>query len=265
MTVNLWSDGEIYEKYNGQWSRQIADKFIRWLGVDKAGLEACIDMGCGTGALSEALLANNVCRNLTSLDQSPSYLSFAKQRIQSDNVEFLTADAQNTNLPKRTYDLVVSGLVLNFVDSPPAMLKEMASIAKQGAMLGLYIWDFADGMQPIRKFWDAAQLCDAPRVQEMDSGNRFPISKRDNLLQIVQEAGWVQPTVDPIEIDAEFENFDAYWSFFLGGQGTVPAFALSLDDDMREKVRTTLMNLVTDAPDEPFHLPVRAWAAKGRA
>jgi hypothetical protein len=131
--------------------------------------------------------------------------------------------------------------------------------------LGLYIWDFADGMEPIRKFWDAAHKCKAPRVNEFDSGIRFPICQRDNLLQAVTEAGWLEPMVAAIEIDAQFKNFDDYWVPFLSGQGTAPEFAVSLSNEMREKVRKTLRSLATDSPDEPFTLRTRAWAAKGIA
>jgi ubiquinone/menaquinone biosynthesis C-methylase UbiE len=265
MTNDLWTDGALYEKYTGRWSRLIANKFIDWLDVKQARMEGCVDMGCGTGALSEALIANDVCTSLTCLDRSPAYLSFAKQRIQSSNVQFVTGDVQSTSLSASEHPLIVSGLVLNFVDSPEKMLREMVRIGRSGAVLGVYIWDFSDGMKPIRKFWDAARLSGAPNVDELDAGIQFPICKRENLLQIVTESGWVEPCVEPIEIDAHFENFDDYWSPFLSGQGTGPAFAVSLDEDTRERVRKTLMSLVTDAPDKPFTLRARAWAAKGIA
>jgi len=265
MCTDLWTDGVLYENYTGRWSRLIADKFIDWLEVKHAHFNSCIDMGCGTGALSEALLANGVCTSLTCLDRSPDYLSFVKQRILSSGVEFVTDDVQNTSLATGAYSLVVSGLVVNFVDSPEKMLREMRRLGRSGGVLGLYIWDFADGMEPIRKFWDAAHKCKAPGVNEFDAGIRFPICQRDNLLQSVIEAGWLKPKVAPIEIDARFKNFNDYWIPFLSGQGTGPAFAVSLTDEMREEVRKTLMSLVTDSPDEPFTLRARAWAVKGIA
>jgi len=265
MSTDLWTDGVLYENYTGRWSRLIADKFIDWLEVKQVRVERCVDMGCGTGALSEALLANGVCTSLTCLDRSPAYLSFAKKRLQSSGVEFVTDDVQNTSLPTGAYSLVVSGLVANFVDSPKKMLSEMCRLGRLDGVLGLYIWDFADGMEPIRKFWDAAHKCEAHNVGEFDAGIRFPICQRDNLLHHVKEAGWLEPKVAPIEIDAQFKNFDDYWVPFLSGQGTGPAFAVSLSDETREKVRKTLMSLVTDSPDEPFTLRTRAWAAKGIA
>jgi len=265
MSADLWIDGVLYENYTGRLSRRIADKFIGWLEIKQARFTNGVDMGCGTGALSEALLTNSVCDSLISLDRSPAYMSFAKQRISSSVVEFVTGDVQNTSLPTGTYALVVSGLVLNFVDSPEKMLREMRRLGRSGGVLGLYIWDFADGMEPIRKFWDAAHKCEAPHVREFDAGIRFPICQRDNLLQSITDAGWREPEVVPIEIDARFASFDEYWAPFLSGQGTGPAFAVSLTDDMREKVRKTLMPLVTDSPDKPFTLRARAWAAKGIA
>jgi ubiquinone/menaquinone biosynthesis C-methylase UbiE len=263
MGTDLWTDGVLYENYTGRWSRLIADKFIDWLEVKQVRFKSCIDMGCGTGALSEALLANGACASLTCLDRSLAYLSFAKQRILSSGVEFVQGDVQSTSLAASGYSLVVSGLVVNFVDSPAKMLREMLRLGRSGGVLGLYIWDFAEGMEPIRKFWDAAHKCNAPNVRKFDAGVRFPICQRDNLLRSITEAGWLEPKVAPVEIHARFKNFDDYWAPFLSGQGTGPAFAVGLTEEMREKVRKALMSLVTVSPDEPFTLRTRAWAAKG--
>ena len=109
MCNDHWTDGVLYENYTGRWSRLIADKFIDWLEVKQARFKSCIDMGCGTGALSEALLANGVCTALTCLDRSPAYLSFARKRILSSGVEFVTDDVQNTSLATGAYSLVVWG------------------------------------------------------------------------------------------------------------------------------------------------------------
>ncbi len=265
MTNDFWSDGELYERYTGRWSRLIANEFIAWLGIEGSRLENCIDMGCGTGALSEALLANAVCESLTCFDLSPAYLSLAKKRIQSKEVEFLLGDGQNTLLPSGKYCGVVSGLAVNFVESPEKMLSEMRRLGRSGATLGLYIWDFADGMKPIRMFWDAAHECRAPDVEELDSANLFPICQRENLLESISEAGWLEPEVAPVEIDARFENFDDYWTPFLSGQGTAPAFAVGLGEEVREKVRQTLCAMVTHDSNEPFVLRTSAWGAKGIA
>ena len=52
---DAWQAGDRYEAYMGRWSRQIAPRFLDWLGTGD-GLD-WLDIGCGTGALSAAILA----------------------------------------------------------------------------------------------------------------------------------------------------------------------------------------------------------------
>ena len=50
-----WDDGGAYESYIGRWSRLIAREFLAWL--DAPVHAAWMDVGCGSGALSQTILA----------------------------------------------------------------------------------------------------------------------------------------------------------------------------------------------------------------
>ena len=56
----------------------------------------------------------------------------------------------------RTWMRVVSGLVLNFLPDPAAAVRELRRVTRAGGTVAAYVWDYADGMQVIRAFWDAA-------------------------------------------------------------------------------------------------------------
>ena len=49
----IWSVGDAYEAYVGRWSRRVAEAFLRRLDVP-AG-RRWLDVGCGTGALTETV------------------------------------------------------------------------------------------------------------------------------------------------------------------------------------------------------------------
>ncbi|GAB3403685.1 class I SAM-dependent methyltransferase [Flindersiella endophytica] len=52
---DVWAVGGAYEAYVGRWSRTVAPEFVGKLGLP-GGLR-WLDVGCGTGALTAAVLA----------------------------------------------------------------------------------------------------------------------------------------------------------------------------------------------------------------
>src|SRR5512132_4223425 len=77
--VEVWAVGRAYEPYVGRWSRLVARQFLAWLGVADRGL--WLDVGCGTGALTEAALAAADPAAVLGVDPSAGYLAFARARL----------------------------------------------------------------------------------------------------------------------------------------------------------------------------------------
>jgi len=48
---DLWGNTDAYENYMGRWSKKVAPLFLQWL--DAPGNKSWIDIGCGTGGLTE--------------------------------------------------------------------------------------------------------------------------------------------------------------------------------------------------------------------
>lgn len=71
---------------------------------------------------------------------------------------FAVADARRLPVADGRMDVVVSGLVLNFVPDPGQAAREMARVARPGGRVAVYLWDYADRMELIRYFWDAAAI-----------------------------------------------------------------------------------------------------------
>jgi SAM-dependent methyltransferase len=256
-----WASGNVYEPYVGRWSRLVAREFLAWLDAP-AGLD-WLDVGCGTGALTEAVAERCAPRRLTGIDPSAGFLDFARQRLSSAGAELRRADAQNLPFAAAEFDRVVSGLVLNFVPDQPRAAAEMARVVRSRGEVALYVWDYAGGMELMRHFWDAAAALD-PRARELDEGQRFPICRPEPLRTLFEGAGLAELETRAIDVPTVFRDFDDYWTPFLGGQAPAPGYCMSLDEEARAALRERLRASLPTRPDGSIHLIARAWAVRGR-
>lgn len=256
----VWASASAYEAYVGRWSRLISREFVKWLEIPAD--RRWLDVGCGTGALSQTILELASPRAVKGIDRSDGYVQFARERVGDERVQFEVGDAQALVDPPASYDAVVSGLVLNFVPSPERMMSEMGRVARPGGKVALYVWDYAGQMQFMRYFWDAAVALD-PAVSDLDQGTRFPICQPEPLTELFRSADLESVEVRPIDIPTVFVDFDDYWLPFLGGQGSAPGYAKSLDDEQRAALQERLRSDLPIALDGSIHLTARAWAARG--
>ena len=255
-----WVSGEAYERYIGRWSRRVAREFIQWLAVSAKG--QWLDVGCGTGALIQTILELAEPTKIKGIDLSEGFVNFAKEHVRDDRVRFEVGDATALEVDSGTFDGAVSGLVLNFIPQPERALAEMTRAARSGGVVAVYVWDYAEGMQLIRHFFDAAIALD-PKVIELDEGPRFPICHPDALRQLFESTGLKKVEVRPIEVSTVFRDFDDYWSPFLGGQGPAPSYAMSLSEERRAALRERIRAGLPFSTDGSIPLSARAWAARG--
>jgi SAM-dependent methyltransferase len=256
----VWAVGAAYEAYVGRWSRLVADEFVRWLGVPRN--RRWLDVGCGTGALMAAIVADAAPQAVLGIDRSEGFVGHARAGAIDARVAFQVGDAQALPVPDGAFDAVVSGLVLNFVSEPKKMVAEMARAGRPGSTIALYVWDYAAGMQVMRCFWDSAKALD-PVAARLDEAVRFPNCAPVPLEVLFIAAGLSGVATRAIEVPTRFPNFDDYWSPFLGGQGPAPAYAMSLPEDRRVALREFIRSILPTAPDGSIQLTARAWAVRG--
>src|SRR5918995_6547659 len=185
-STDAWDSGDAYEPYVGRWSRHVAREFLGWLAVPPGG--RWLDVGCGTGALAQTVLALATPSEVVGIDPSPAYVAFARGRVNDPRVGFEVGDAQALQAAPATFDAVVSGLVLNFVPEPERAVSEMVRVARPGGVVAAYVWDYAEGMRMMRHFWDAAVELD-PSAGELDEGRRFPLCAPEPLVDLWERSG----------------------------------------------------------------------------
>lgn len=257
---DAWNSGGAYELYVGRWSRVVARPFLDWLALPAQLSWA--DVGCGTGALTSTILTVAEPAAIAGIDASAQFVEQARQRIGDPRARFSPGDATRLPWPDQDFDCSVSGLVLNFVPDHVAMVREMARVTKPGGTVALYVWDYTDGMQMMRAFWDAAAEVD-PAGTQFDESRRFPICKPEPLCALFQQAGLTAVTSQPIDIATVFCDFDDYWRPFLGRTGAAPAYLATLAEPMQQRIRARLATQLQVADDGPIAMKARAWAVRG--
>jgi SAM-dependent methyltransferase len=261
LSGDKWDSGDLYEPYVGRWSRQVARGFLRWLGQPPEG--DWLDVGCGTGALTETILALCQPRTVTGIDPSAGYIDFAKAHVGDERVQFRVVDAQTMPIDTASFDAVVSGLVLNYVFDPRKAAAEMRRVARPDGVVAAYVWDYAGKMELMRYFWDAAVELN-PKAADLDEGRRFQICKPDRLESLFRAVGLREIETTAIDVPTVFSDFDDYWSPFLGGQAPAPGYNMSLSEAGRIALRELLRRRLPIRPDGSIHLVARGWAVKGR-
>lgn len=259
--LDAWNAGENYETYMGRWSRRIAARFLTWLAPPPQA--DWLEVGCGTGALTESILAVSAPRLILSIDPSEGFVAYARKSITDPRVRFEVAGAQALPVPDSRIDVVASGLVLNFIPDRDAALQEMQRVLRPQGRLAFYVWDYpGGGMGFIDAFWKAAAAIDRDG-KRLEETQRFSFCTPDGLTALCREAGLRDIDLASIEIEAVFPDFAAFWHPFTLGTGPAPAYCASLPDAQRTALKARLAADLDSGG--PIRLPARAWAVKARA
>jgi SAM-dependent methyltransferase len=258
---DTWAAGKLYEPYVGRWSRLVAKDFLAWLQA--APNLDWLDVGCGTGALTESIFQQVQPRSVTGIDPSAGFVEHARAHITDPRATFDIADAQSLPVESAHFDAAVAGLVLNFVPNPLVAVREMARAVRPGGVVAAYVWDYAGKMELMRYFWDAAVELDAAAL-DLDEGRRFPLCQPDPLSALFTQGGLGEVQIQSVDVPTKFHDFDDYWTPFLGGQGPAPAYAMSLSEEKRCALRDRIRTRLPIARDGSIGLMARAWAVRGR-
>lgn len=257
---DAWQAGDSYDLYMGRWSRQVAPRFLDWL--DAPAECDWLEIGCGTGALSAAILARCRPRSLLAVEPSQGFIDQARRNVPDTRASFQLGDAIALPAEDASRDVIASALVLNFVPDRAKALGEMTRVARPGASIGFYVWDYpGGGMELMRAFWDAAAALD-PAAADLKEDRRFPFCTRDGLIDLVRQSGLNDVACTAIEVPTVFRDFDDFWRPFTLGAGPAPGYCASLTPSARERLHRKLEMGLPRSADGTIPLKARAWAVK---
>jgi SAM-dependent methyltransferase len=260
---DAWQAGDSYDSYMGRWSRQIAPRFLDWLNAP-ADLD-WLEVGCGAGALSAAILDGCGPNSLVCVEPSEGFLARARINVSGARVEFRQGDAQVLPLEAESRDIAVSALVLNFVPDREKALTEMRRVLRPGGTIAFYVWDYpGGGVEFMRAFWTAAVALD-PAARDLTEDRRFPFCTPEGLATLVERTGTGSADCAPIEAMSVFRDFDDFWRPFTLGAGPAPGYCMSLAPEARERLRRKLEQSLPRADDGTIPMRLRAWAVRASA
>jgi SAM-dependent methyltransferase len=254
-----WQSGDPYDFYMGRWSKLVAEQFVDWLSPRSGG--QWVDVGCGTGALCEAIIDRHNPKSVIAIDQSEGFVLTAQKRLGS-KANCKKGNALSLPLDDASMDFAVSGLVINFLAEPEKALWEMQRITRKGGTVAVYIWDYAGQMEFLNYFWDIAVELNVG-ASNFHEGRRFPDSNAEHLMGLFNRVGFSNIEAAPLQIVTHFRDFSDYWNPFLGGQGPAPTYVSKLDYSEQSRLRAALAQKLPCKDDGSILLTARAWATKG--
>jgi SAM-dependent methyltransferase len=251
------TSGAAYDAFMGRYSLPLGEVFADAAGV--AAGKAALDIGCGPGALTGALVGRLGASGVSAFDPSEPFAAECAAR--HPEVDVRTGRAEAIPFDDGSFDVALAQLVLHFVTDPERVAIEARRVLRPGGTFAACVWDFADGMEMLRHFWDAALAVD-PDAPDEASTLRF--GGAGEIADLLSASGFGEVTESTLHVSSGYENFDELWSGFLAGIGPAGSYCLSLPDDLRGAVRAELFGRV-GSPTGPFSLAATARCAVGRA
>ena len=246
----------------GRWSARLASPFVRFACAGNR-LDA-VDVGCGTGSLTRALLAADAAHSVVAVDPVAQYVSFAQRRTRDSRARFEVGAAEALPFADQTFDAALGLLILQDVADPRWAVDEMARLVRRGGSVSTCLWDFRHRMPMLSLFWRAAEAVAPQAVAERRAARPPYHPGRDELTALWMAAGLDEVRALGLEISMEFASFDDFWRPFLGGGTPTSVFARDLDDatggDLARALRSEIRDIRLDGS---FVLHARAWAVTG--
>ena len=256
----VFSEARAYERFMGRWSRALAPLFVRFAGVGDG--DSVLDVGSGTGALSAAVAKAASSSRIIGIDPAAAYVALARSQHESARVSFEVGDAQQMRFEAAKFDRVLSLLVVNFIPDARKALAEMKRVTKPKGTIAAAVWDYGDGMEMLRVFWDEAVALHPASAPKDERHMRF--CRPGELAALWRELGLEDVVEEGLTIETRFASFEDFWTPFLEKQGPAGVYTTSLASAEREALKMRLRKrLLRDGPDQAITMHARAWAVRG--
>ena len=244
--------GDAYDTFMGRFARVLAPAFADFSGVH-SGLTV-LDVGCGSGILTEELARRLGGGSVAAADPSPLVEACAARVPEAD---VRTAPAEALPWADESFDAALAQLVLHFLEKPVVGVAEMRRVVRAGGVVAACSWNFPE-MTLLQTFWQAAR-----EVVPSAPGEALQFGTLHELAELGREAGLESIETARLDVSAGYQSFDDLWSSFELGVGPAGEFCTSLGPEMRKGLRAEYRRRLGDLSGS-FTLSARAWAVRGQ-
>jgi ubiquinone/menaquinone biosynthesis C-methylase UbiE len=251
-----FGDADAYERFMGRWSRAVAPVFLRWL--DRPRRASWLDVGCGTGILSEALLDLCDPSSVDGIDSSAAQIAAAASGRAARLGRFQKADAMELPFADRSFSNVVSALTINFIADPVRALTEMRRTTRRGGWVAGYVWDFENEFSP------SGPLRQAMRA----SGAEVPAipgtvhSSARALESLFRQAGFSTIDSRTIDVTLAYPSFADFWSAQTPEYSPTTGVIKAMTNGERRRLMRAVQEAVPTAHNGKIEYTARANAIR---
>jgi SAM-dependent methyltransferase len=243
---------DAYDRFMGRYSTQLARRFADFAGIGAP--QRALDVGAGTGALTEELVARLGAENVAAAEPSADYAATLRERFPGVDVQ--AAPAEQLPWDDGGFDATLAQLVVAFLNDVSGAVKELARVTRAGGVVATCMWE-VDGVEMMNALNEIRR--------RLDPGGWNPSTDyRDeaSLRGLFEAAGLRDVETTRIEVSVEYETVDELWepAIHVGGPGgpVVSAFSPEQLDAGRAIFEEALGN-----PVGRYELKGRAAAVRG--
>jgi ubiquinone/menaquinone biosynthesis C-methylase UbiE len=251
-----------YEQFMGRWSRRLAGPFIEFAGLAEG--DRVIDVGCGTGGLSLALVSVAEVGSVVGVDLSEVYLEDAERKNVDKRLTFEKGDATALPFSDNSFDKAMSMLVLQFVPDADIAIDEMRRVVRSGGVVSAAVWDSFGGMPAQRMFWDTAASLGIAASKDLSDFYFRPMTRHGEMANAWIRSGLQDVVQSSLTIRMDFESFYDYWAPIEAGEAALGKFVAGLTPSQRVSLEKGVRaNYLSGQRDGPRSFAAIAWACKG--
>jgi SAM-dependent methyltransferase len=222
---------------------------VRWL-----------DVGCGTASFTELIVDRCSPASVFAIDPERAQIDHARHRPVADRAHFKVGDAQALPFPDCGFDIVVSGLVLNFVPNQARALSEMLRVARRGGTVGAYVWDFAAELSPTWPLRLGLRQLGAS-VAPTPGADNTGLAALNTSFECAGLEGVVTSSID---VTMRFADFDDFWASQTPAFNPIARQIAMLKVSDRTRLIDAVRGEIVGGPDGAVEYAARANAVSGQ-
>lgn len=245
---------DVYDRFMGRYTARLAPLLVAAAGV-APGMRA-LDVGCGPGGLTEVLAARvGPDGRVAAIDPSEPFVEACRRAVPEADVH--RGLAEELPWPDAAFDVVVSSLVVGFMNDPDRGMAEMARVAAPGASVTACFWDV-----PRHGMLDLAARAIRSVRGDLDPHPPMIGMARGDIPDLMTAAGLRVEISGELPVEVRYADADDLWIPVSRAPGPIGDALAALAEGERRRVEQLVRGELP--PDGPFTRSAVAWYAVGR-